>query len=254
MSENILQKHRVFSTNLKGRDFIIGDLHGQLDYLNVAMNCIDFDKSRDRLFSVGDLIDRGSYSKEIIELVVEQWFYPVYGNHEQLLIQCFDNDVLQKIKWFPYGGAWWAGLTNSEKLKIKNTIVENYYLSIELETLIGSVGIVHADVPPNLNWGNICSSDPLSDMDIQTLLWSRNTVKKNFKREVDGIKYILLGHTPMKSPLLLGNCIYIDTGSGYAPSNNVPNPSLTVTEIFPSHFHFIQVNNTGIISESSINI
>lgn len=250
----IPQKHSQFSYNLEGRDFIIGDLHGQINYLNKAFDIINFDKTKDRIFSVGDLIDRGSSSKEIIDLVNEDWIHPVYGNHEQLLIQCFDNDILQKQKWFPRGGAWWENLMDKEKFEVKTKIIQNYSLSIELETKNGIISIVHADIPANLDWPDIRSNHSLSEKEVHTLLWSRDTIRKKSDRFIKGTNFLFMGHTPVKSPLILGNCIYIDTGSGYPASNNIPNPCLTIAEVLPHYFHFIQVNHKGIFNESKLYI
>jgi serine/threonine protein phosphatase 1 len=41
-----------------GRDFVLGDLHGTTDLLRLLMEHVAFDPKKDRLFSVGDLIDR----------------------------------------------------------------------------------------------------------------------------------------------------------------------------------------------------
>ena len=59
-------EHHPF--NRAGRDFVIGDLHGCLDALRFLLREIEFDPSRDRLFSVGDLVDRGSQSEEALAL------------------------------------------------------------------------------------------------------------------------------------------------------------------------------------------
>lgn len=45
--------------NQAGRDFVIGDVHGAFDEVWKAMKLAGFDRSRDPLFSVGDLVDRG---------------------------------------------------------------------------------------------------------------------------------------------------------------------------------------------------
>src|SRR3546814_1255791 len=51
--------HQLLPSNDIGRDFIVGDLHGCLDLLQAELTRIEFDRSKDRLFSVGDLVDRG---------------------------------------------------------------------------------------------------------------------------------------------------------------------------------------------------
>jgi len=48
-----------FALNTHRRDFAVGDIHGAFDALQRAMEAIGFDARKDRLFSVGDLVDRG---------------------------------------------------------------------------------------------------------------------------------------------------------------------------------------------------
>lgn len=50
---------RCIPTNHAGRDFVVVDLHGCLDQLEALLKAIGFDPARDRLFSVGNLVDRG---------------------------------------------------------------------------------------------------------------------------------------------------------------------------------------------------
>jgi len=72
--------------NLQGRDFIVGDLHGHPDALRALMDHVGFDDDADRLFSVGDLVDRGPNSAGALDLLEAPWFYPVLGNHDAMLL------------------------------------------------------------------------------------------------------------------------------------------------------------------------
>ena len=60
-----------FETNRLGRDFVVGDLHGMFDHLRALMAEVGFDGDRDRLFSVGDLVDRGPGSARALEVQLE---------------------------------------------------------------------------------------------------------------------------------------------------------------------------------------
>ena len=50
---------RRFPLNRRGRDLAVGDIHGYFALLQQALNRVGFDPVCDRLFSVGDLTDRG---------------------------------------------------------------------------------------------------------------------------------------------------------------------------------------------------
>lgn len=81
---NNLVKH--VPRNEIGRDFVVGDIHGCFDALRYAMFGVVFDESKDRLFSVGDLVDRGNQSEESIDWIAQPWFHAVRGNHEEMAI------------------------------------------------------------------------------------------------------------------------------------------------------------------------
>ena len=54
---------RRYPRNRTGRDFVVGDVHGMFSALRELLAVAGFDDRRDRLFSVGDLIDRGPDSR-----------------------------------------------------------------------------------------------------------------------------------------------------------------------------------------------
>ena len=53
---------KTFSPNDVGNDYICSDIHGHFSLLEAELSLISFDKNKDRLFCVGDLIDRGDES------------------------------------------------------------------------------------------------------------------------------------------------------------------------------------------------
>ena len=68
---------RRFSPNRLGRDLAVGDIHGYFALLQQALDSIDFDPERDRLFSVGDLTDRGPECAKALDWLARPWFHPV---------------------------------------------------------------------------------------------------------------------------------------------------------------------------------
>ena len=108
-TENISQVCR-HESNTVGRDFVVGDLHGCLDALRYLLREIEFDGTRDRLFSVGDLIDRGSQSEQALTLLDKPWFYPVLGNHEEALCLVAEGGM-RRSWWYGIGGEWADGLS-----------------------------------------------------------------------------------------------------------------------------------------------
>jgi len=135
---------KTVPANVEGRDFVVGDLHGCFDELTKLMKYVRFDPKRDRLFSTGDLIDRGPNSEECLSLLDKSWFYPVLGNHEDLL--------LTKIKLMEKGQN--PELTQEEIIIIKQS--ESYLPKIfsmplvyEIEHLLyDKIYILHAEILP----------------------------------------------------------------------------------------------------------
>src|SRR3546814_9235683 len=73
--------------NPAGRDVAVGDIHGHFSRLRQALDEFGFDPAHDRLFSVGDLVDRGHESESFMQWLDQPWFYTVQGNHEDYAIR-----------------------------------------------------------------------------------------------------------------------------------------------------------------------
>lgn len=91
--------------NTAGRDFVVGDLHGCVDVLRALLHDIRFDPARDRLFSVGDLVDRGPASETTLDLLDRPWCHVVRGNHEEVL-SLVARGKLSPDAWRGIGGDW----------------------------------------------------------------------------------------------------------------------------------------------------
>ncbi len=79
-----------FDINKVGADYVIGDIHGCFASFDQALLNVKFDPTNDRLFSVGDLVDRGTESRECLRWMARDWFHAVRGNHEQMATYCED--------------------------------------------------------------------------------------------------------------------------------------------------------------------
>lgn len=140
-----------FDCNSHGRDFVVSDIHGCFDQLRQALEDADFIPEADRLFSVGDLIDRGPQSEETLEWLNNPWFHVCIGNHEDMALQSlYNGDVL--LSWVLLnGGEWWLTLNEETRMKYISAF-RQLPLAMEIETTHGRVGIVHADIPEDLTW------------------------------------------------------------------------------------------------------
>lgn len=203
-----------FGLNLHGRDFVVGDIHGCFDALREALAAIGFTPDTDRLFSVGDLVDRGAQSEEAVEWLSLPWFHAVRGNHEQMAIgvAAGRHDL---GNYLVNGGGWFLALPEETQQAVAAAF-DTMPVCIEVETRAGLVGLVHADV--GRDWSTFTAElqAPQSNNRLKQLmeqaLWSRDRIRLQDDEPVAGVVLLYVGHTPVKLPTQLGNVRYVDTG------------------------------------------
>lgn len=198
-----------------GRDFVTSDIHGSFDLLYQGLAELNFDPSQDRLFIVGDLIDKGENSEEARNVLESHWAFCLRGNHENLCLEMYDGSVLDKEKLEfnieKNGMAWWAGLTQPERLDFLHQFAA-LPVAMEVDTEQGAVGLVHAEVPLGMPWPvfmlALQSGDPRVTMHA---LWSRDRVNRGIVTPVPGIAKVFCGHTPHVRATAYGNVCVLDT-------------------------------------------
>ena len=229
--------------NRRGRDFVIGDLHAQLNMLDALLEHVRF--ACDRLIGVGDLIDRGPSSVDVLQMLRDHaWFLSCRGNHEELLRQTVRGITAAKDEWPPEENRWFRGLSKSEGLRLAR-IVDGLPLALEVELSDGrQLGVIHAEVADSAwprvamakRWGT--ATRAYHDSAVAMALWSRSRASAAFKLDVwgtrlrgassrsrlqvwrhrgsvGGIDLVISGHTisPQARPVLAANQLFIDTGA-----------------------------------------
>ncbi|WP_256576341.1 metallophosphoesterase [Pseudomonas sp. KK4] len=201
----------------------MGDIHGHFELLRSLISQVKFDTTRDRIFSVGDLIDRGPNSAQVTVWLQEPWFHAVRGNHEQMLIECISGtgDIPRHIR---NGGAWIYDLPPYVQLDITHTL-HQLPIMIEIELLDSRrVGIVHAEAPILLDtdtWqeaknsinGNFGQENQQNALTIA--LYSRKKIERSDTSTIKGLSNLYVGHSTVPSVISLGNVSYIDTGCSF---------------------------------------
>lgn len=200
--------HKHFCKNEDGRDFVVGDLHGCIKLLDEALAELEFDKEIDRMFSVGDLIDRGPESMACLRLLKEPWFFPVIGNHEEFLIRSIIDGEDPKL-WFQNGGSWVLEEGHDEVAELANFIKGNIPYAMTIETAHGKIGICHAQSPTN-DWKDAIGG---GERAIECMLWARTKIQHKDHSAIEGVFKTIHGHTIIAKPCQLGNSIFIDTGA-----------------------------------------
>ena len=207
------------------RIYAIGDIHGRADLLDATLRRIDADLAESapraciEVF-LGDYIDRGSASREVLDLLVArkcalQTIF-LKGNHETYLANFGTNPPVLE-NWQRFGG-----LETLMSYGIVPSINANAAAQVRLAAAFeqvfpeshrqfiadlkssftcGDYFFVHAGVRPGV---------PLTKQREEDLLWICQdflTCEDNFS------KIIVHGHTPVLQPEILPNRINIDTGA-----------------------------------------
>jgi serine/threonine protein phosphatase 1 len=216
-----------FSRNTEGRDFVVGDIHGMFALLRYELANVSFNEITDRLFAVGDLVDRGPDSEESIDYIAMPWFHSVRGNHEQMAIgvAAGKHDLGNYIR---NGGQWFVHMDASGQQLYAKAFDMLPYM-IEVETSNGRVGIVHAEILGD-SWDafvsdmeQAASNRTFNDL-AEPALWERGRIRANDTNEIKDLHALYVGHTPVNPGVILGNVHYIDTGAVFGKG-------LTIKEI-----------------------
>ena len=209
--------------------------------LRELLDNAEFDGERDRLFSVGDLIDRGPGSREALDWLAKPWFHAVRGNHEQFLLD--SGDPSTHDLWVRHnGGAWWLDCPARERDAFR-TACAGLPIAIEIETSKGRVGVVHADAPRSNSWRDfLLRLDSGDGHALEHALWSRERVSAGTPVRVSGVDLVLCGHTPTTRIVEVGNVRFIDTGAVYTQFREA---RLTMVEIEPGWCRTLSVPTSG---------
>lgn len=225
-----MMKIKKFPLNKHGRDFIVGDLHGCYGALEAELNRVDFDEMDDRLFSVGDLIDRGPDSLLCAELIYEPWFHAVQGNHERMAFTAW-IDVYSNyhtyMDFFRNGGLW---THNVEEGELK-ALLRDMYSMMHHVIYVGNRDEGFAVTHSKLDYTN-CSG---SYADLDYFVWDRSiyddlqnadpTILHRWKETTDqhfnltpydrNKRLVYVGHNTLarRHTMLVNNHMMLDTGA-----------------------------------------
>lgn len=218
MSASFKNKIITFEENTLGTDYVVGDIHGCFNLVEQHLNNIFFDPSKDRLFCVGDLIDRGPYSEHVYDFLNLPFVHAVRGNHEDMLLGFYqDNPNASDYDFLEFGHdngmSWFLTQNKENREKILKALLE-LPLIIEIKNKRGLVGLIHADIPRGISW-NTFKNEVINDNHkiIETALWGRNRISYNVNEDIEGLGRLYVGHTVLSDVHKFGNVVALDTGA-----------------------------------------
>ncbi len=171
------------------RLFAVGDIHGCYDPLRELID----DKIRitrnDRVIFLGDYIDRGSESKEVVDFIIDLKnngfdIVTLIGNHESMLLNAF-HDERHLPNWLMNGG---GETLSSFGISSPAELLPHYvsfFNSLQFFYSLEQFLFVHAGFNDDL-------TDPFEDR--YQMIWSRGEVYTN---PIFNGKIIIHGHTPV---------------------------------------------------------
>jgi serine/threonine protein phosphatase 1 len=171
------------------RTFIIGDIHGCAATLRRLVDGTLRPFLDDRIYLLGDLIDRGPDSKGVLDFIFELRerglsVSSVRGNHEEMCLQAAD-DLYRLELWIANGGL--ATLKSFQAdcpgdiPRLYRELLRALPLYIQLDDFI----IVHAGL-------NFDMPGPFDDT--SAMLWTRSPV---VDRQRIGGRRLICGHSPV---------------------------------------------------------
>jgi len=190
--------------------FAIGDIHGCAGKLKALMDKIPIDYANDHLVFIGDYIDRGPSSFEVVDYLVDlKHRHPeivfLKGNHEDMLQKYLAGS--DRFTYLFNGGqqtldSYLNRQNKTEFSPIPSDHLE-FYKSLVLYYQTEDYIFVHAGIRPKI---------PLEKQNPDEILWIREDF---IHSKMDFGKRVIFGHTPYSEPLVQPNKIGIDTGAVY---------------------------------------
>ncbi len=219
-----MSKVVTFAVNAKGRDFVVADIHGYFTVLERRLEEVGFDPDCDRVFALGDLIDRGDESLRALEFLAQPWFYTVLGNHEYMMIQAVRGGASEQALWLGNGGGWGLQVTAAERAQLVRWFCR-LPLAIEVALADGRrIGLVHAELPRLADWRAVRSilaaiaddDGQLSRYPVMEMLWGRSQVRRGDVDRglppVKNIDHVFHGHTVVPEFVTAGNRTFMELG------------------------------------------
>lgn len=181
------------------RTLVISDIHGCLDEFKKLLKLVNYLPNEDRLLLLGDYVDRGPKSKEVVQLVMKLTEYRnvivLRGNHDDRFISLLNMNLDVLETFIKYGGketlnSYCAEADTKSINEVIRYINQHYQEHIEFLSNTkyyyedNEFVYVHAGLDPNYkNW---------RDQPLNNFL----TIREDFintKTSVD--KKIIFGHT-----------------------------------------------------------
>lgn len=210
------------------RVYAVGDIHGRADLLVRLLTDLRADAARGNyegrpiLIFLGDYVDRGFQSREVIDVLLSDAVSPfetyfLKGNHEAAMLQFLGEPAIGP-RWAEYGGAEtlvsygvrpprtrtslddWARASDELKQVLPHEHL-HFLSNLDLSVRIGDYVFVHAGVRPGV---------PIEEQSEHDMLW----IREDFLGDRKPLGAVIVhGHTPAPTPHRDSRRVGLDTGA-----------------------------------------
>jgi serine/threonine protein phosphatase 1 len=167
----------------KHRRIVIGDVHGHYDTLMTLLDTIS-PKPKDEIYFLGDLIDRGPKSAQVVDFVMRNQYPCLRGNHEEMLLDVVGSGEvsIELYQGWLYSGGHATVASYDNKIPQEHI---DWMKSLPLYLDLGNYWLVHAGVNPNI---------PLQEQGAEQFCWIREDFHGSDQAFFKD-KLIITGHT-----------------------------------------------------------
>jgi predicted phosphodiesterase len=191
------------------RNIAIGDVHGCALEFEALLKALKL-KTGDRVIQVGDLINRGPDSHNVIELAREYNIEVILGNHELRLIRARREMTPEILRSYDYHTL--KQLTQADWHYLES--LPNYHHAPEIDTVF-----VHAGFLPDQEWHeqsiDITAHIQVIDANGRAAKRSDAPGATAWADHWHGSPFVIYGHTPRPTVFKRSGSIGIDTGCVY---------------------------------------
>ncbi|EGT4929425.1 TPA: serine/threonine protein phosphatase [Clostridioides difficile] len=172
----------------------MSDLHGMYDKFISMLEQINFN-SNDHLYILGDVLDRGDKSLEIIDYIRNHKNITLLkGNHE-LMFQESWRDTNNRYLWFYNGGDDTFYKLKNKKFEYEESFYK-YIKNLPYLEIIDNFILVHAGLYLPNNYENLSIEQIIELQEEDICVWDKTILNTN--KHIKGYT-IIIGHTPTQN-------------------------------------------------------
>ncbi len=196
---------------------VIGDIHGCFYTLEELHKKIVKSFPGIDVYTVGDLVDRGNHSYEVVKFIIDNGIFFAPGNHDYMFMHFFkDPSSVFARSWFFNGNETTLESyeNHQDEMFLHLEFIKNaplYYNLKDCYICHAGISVLYENLLPKDFRNNLDSLDSFIRNDLKTdrgIMWTRDSLLNLGKLQI-------VGHTKQQDITLVeeSNALYLDTGA-----------------------------------------